>query len=316
MSEIKVPGSLELLDVAGNGAQCERFLWIRALSDPTLPRQERIDVIDRIQRYPGELLYLASRDGSVAATTLTIRDATGMGSCCLDVFTRADPGEPILGDLVAFARARAAAGDVATVACGDAADRPHIIALQARHGFTVHEQWRRFHVDVDSAPTTALLPKDGLPDGLQLSSLAKRPDLAPAAFSACRDGLTDTPGDVPRPDQTLEAWLGEHDSSPVLSRAQLLVLHDADDHVLAIVELELRSARSDRAWVELLAAARERRGSGGARLATQATLDAARELGIRRLETMHHESNEAICRLNTSLGWIEDPPRVQLRAEA
>ena len=317
MTDIDIPASFEVLDVAGSGMACERFLWIRGLSDPTLPRLERIDIIDQIQRSsPGEIMHLASRDGTVAATTFTMRDSTGAGGCYLHVFARADPGEPVLGDLVAFARARATAADAPSVRSIESVDRSHIGALQARHGFIVHERWRRFHLDVNDAPPAARLPGNELPAQLQLSSLAARGDLAPAAFAVYRDGLADAPGDFPRPDEELETWLRDHDSSPVLSREQLLVLHDGSGEVLAMVELELRSARSDRAWVEFLAVARDRRGEGLARLAKQATIDAARTLGIRRLETMNHETNEAICNLNASLGWIEDPVRVALRAEA
>ena len=37
------------------------------------------------------------------------------------------------------------------------------------------------------------------------------------------------------------------------------------------------------------------------------------EIGLRRLQTMNHESNEPVCRLNERLGWVEDPVRISLR---
>jgi RimJ/RimL family protein N-acetyltransferase len=310
---IDVPGSLELLDVAGNGQACERFLWIRGLSDPTIAPKSRIDVIDDIQRYPGTLHYLASRDGTTAATTFEIRDDADRGYCYLTIFARVDPGEPTLGDLVQFALDRAQASDLADVRCGDTADRPHIVALQERHGFTEFERWRRFHVDTANAPDTARLTEGALPADVRVATLAARPSLAAEAFRVYREALADTPGDFPRPEETLETWLREHDGSPVLGRDLVLLLLDDDDHVLAMVELERLAAGSDRAWVEFLAVDRAHRGRGLAKLAKRCAVQHARELRITRLQTMNNAGNEAICAINEQLGWTEDPVRIALR---
>lgn len=309
---IDTPPSIELLDIAGNGMACERFLWIRGLSDPTLAPKARIDLIDDLQRYPGELLHLASRDGSMAATAFTLRDAAGAGSCYLTVFSRTDPGEPVLGDLVSFACDRARAGGVAQVRCGDGEDRPHIPALRERHGFVEHERWRRFHVMTQDAPQVARITPDAMPDHVRVATLAARPGLAEAAFTAYREGFDDAPGDFPRPDETLEQWLAEHDSSPVLGRDLILLLLDDDDHVLALVEVERLAMGSDRAWVEFLTVAREHRGRGLAKLAKRCAVEHAREIGIRRLQTMNHAGNEVICAINAQLGWTEDPVRIAL----
>jgi GNAT superfamily N-acetyltransferase len=309
---VEVPGSLELLDIAGNGMDCERFLWIRGLSDPTLAPKARIDLIDDLKRYPGELLHLASRDGSMAATAFTIRDSSGAGSCYLTVFSRTDPGEPVLGDLVALAADRARVGGVAQVRCGDGEDRPHIVALRDRHGFTEHERWRRFHVLTASAPETARLTPGAMPADIRVATLASRPGLVDEAFRVYREGFVDTPGDFPRPDETVEQWLAEHDASPILGRDLMLVLLDDADQVLALVELERLAAGSDRAWVEFLTVAREHRGRGLAKLAKRCAVEHAREIGIARLQTMNHADNDAICALNAQLGWTEEPVRVAL----
>ena len=310
---IDIPASLELLDIAGNGMACERFLWIRGLSDPTLAPKQRIDLIDDLQRYPGELLHIASRDGSLAAMAHTISDESGAGSCYLTIHSRSDPGEPVLGDLVRLASDRARIGGVPRVRCGDSEDRPHIDALRERHGFVEHERWRRFHVTTETAPEIARMTPGAMPDDVRVATLAARPGLAEAAFRVYTEGFEDTLGDFPRPEETLEQWLSEHDSSPVLARDLVMLLLDDDDQVLALVELERLAMGSDRAWVEFLTVARDHRGRGLGKLATRVAVEHARELRIQRLQTMNNAANEAICALNQQLGWTEDPVRIALQ---
>lgn len=313
MSDPQVAPTLELLDVKGNGQACERFLWIRGLSDPTLVPKSRMDLVDDLQRFPGELRHVVAADGTMAALTATIRDAAGAGSCYLTVFARNDPGEPLLGDLVTFAESRARAGGVADVRCGDTGDRPAIIALQERHGFTVHDRWRRFHVDVESPPTQSLLDPDHDADGVRKVTLGERPDLLDAIFATYREGLHDAPGDFPRPDETAASWVKDIDSSPVLGRDLTFALIDEQDEVLAMVELERLAIGSDRAWVEFLTVARAHRGRGIAGLAKRHAVAHAATVGLRRLQTMNHVDNAAICALNEHLGWTEDPVRLSLR---
>ena len=308
---IEVPSSLDLLDVR-IGQDAERFIWIRGLSDPELPPKARIDLIDDLHRYPGDLLHLASRDGTMAAMACVVRDATGAGSNYLTIYARNDPGEPVLGDLVAFALEHARAGGVGQVRCGDTEDRPHMAALRDRHGFTKHEEWRRFHVLTESAPETARLTEGAMPDDVRVATLATRPGLAESAFRIYREGFEDTVGDFPRPDETLAEWLAEQDSSPVLGRDLTLLLLDGADQVLALVQLERLAMGSDRAWVEFLTVARDHRGRGLAKLAKRCAVEHAREIGIRRLQTMNNEGNDAICAINEQLGWSEDPVRIAL----
>jgi GNAT superfamily N-acetyltransferase len=303
------PASLDLLDVAGNGHDCERFLWIRALSDPELPRKARIDLLDDLQRLPGELLFLASTDGTLAMTTVTARDDTGAGSCSLGLMTRRDPGEPVLGDAVAFALGRARACGVADVRCVQPMDRPFMQPLVDRHGFTEHERWRRFHVELAEHRDERV---EELPAGYPNTTLADRGELAAEAFRVYREGLADTSGDFPRPDEQLETWLRQVDGSPVLGRDLLFLLLDADDRVLASYQLQRAAAGSERAWVEFLVVDRDHRGRGLAATLKQHASPLAARAGITRLQSVNHEANAAMIRVNERLGWVEDPVQVAL----
>lgn len=275
-----MPASLGLLDVAGNGSECERFLWIRGLSDRQLPPRARIDLVDELQHAPGELLHAASIDGSLAATT-TI--TPGDGVCELAIFSRIDPGEPLLGDVVQLAIERARAGGARVLRCSDGIDRPHIVALQARHGFVEHERWRRFHVDVARSAVDA----PALPDGLAASTLAARGDLAAAAFRA-RGESTDT---------SAESWLRDIDGSPVRDRGLVLVLH-AGNEVHAVVELARLAMDSNHAEVTLHTTTADLDSA-----ALQQAVALAARSGLRRLLTAHHAE---------LLGWTEDTVRVTL----
>lgn len=305
-----MPDSLDLLDVVGNGMDCERFLWIRGLSDRELTPKARIDVVDYIQRTPGEVLHVASKDGRMCAALASVGDSSGAGSCFLSVFSRDDPAEPALGDLVELARQRAHRAGVSDVRCSGLIDHPYMQALAARHGFVEHDRWRRFHIDVASGAADAPL----LPDGLTASTLAERGDLAGAAFRVHREGLEDAAGDFPRPDETLESWLRDIDGSPARGRELELVLH-AGGEVRAIVELERIAMGSRGAWVEFLTVDREHRGAGLGTLAKQHAVALAAGSGLSRLQTINHADNHGICRLNEQLGWAEDPVRVSLRLQ-
>jgi GNAT superfamily N-acetyltransferase len=188
-------------------------------------------------------------------------------------------------------------------------------ALQERHGFVEHERWRRFHVLTETAPEIARMTPGAMPDDVRVATLAARPALVAEAFRVYTEGFEDTLGDFPRPEETLEQWLSEHDSSPVLSRDLVLLLLDDDDQVLALVQLERLAMGSDRAWVEFLTVARDHRGRGLGKLAKRVAVEHARELKIRRLQTMNNADNEAICALNEQLGWTEDPARIALQLE-
>lgn len=308
-THVEVPPSLDLLDVVGNGMDCERFLWIRALSDPDLPRKSRIDLLDDVQRHPGELLHVAASDGSSAATLATVADTTGEGATYLELHAREDPGEPTLGAYVELACGRARAAGAPQVRFGDTVGHPTVAALAERHGFREQERWRRFHFDVADAAAAAL------PEGLRLESLAARPELAEATFAAYREGIDDTPGDFPRPEETLDGWLAEHDSSPILGRELVIVLVDEHDQVQGMVELERMAAASDRAWLEFLTVARPYRGSGLGVLLKRGAAAHAAAAGLRRLQSIVHETNRASLRLNEQAGWIEGRPRAQLRLD-
>jgi GNAT superfamily N-acetyltransferase len=164
----------------------------------------------------------------------------------------------------------------------------------------------------ETAPEIARLTSAAMPDDVRVATLAARPGLAQVAFDVYTEGFQDTLGDFPRPEETLEQWLSEHDSSPVLGRDLLLLLLGDDDQVLALVELERLAMGSDRAWVEFLTVARDHRGRGLGKLAKRVAVEHARELGIRRLQTMNNAANDAICALNEQLGWTEDPVRIAL----
>src|SRR5262245_59677921 len=105
------------------------------------------DIVADVDSEPGEILRLLARDTQLASMLFTIGDDTGAGSTYLRIYVGADPGEPLLGDLVTLAASRARTAGLASVRWGGAADLPLFRPLQERHGFVVHDLWRWYHVD-------------------------------------------------------------------------------------------------------------------------------------------------------------------------
>jgi RNase P/RNase MRP subunit POP5 len=275
-SRVAEGSSLDLLDPA-NGQDAERFLWTRALADPSLPRLDRIDLLDHAQRTPGEVLHAVSRDGSTAA-----RVSAGE----LEVHCKADPGEPVLGDIVALA----GSGPVSVVVTEG---HPLQAALVERHGFVEHERRCRFRTDLASTD---------LPDGVDATTLAQRDDLARSAFAL----LHDEDGDA-----SFEAWLADIASSPVLGRDLVVVVHDQTDEVQAAIVLERDAAYGDGALVARLAVS----GSGDTGTVLRAATALAAGARLRRLRATVPE-HDPMCGTYRDAGWTEDPVSVVLRRPA
>jgi GNAT superfamily N-acetyltransferase len=307
---VQQPSSLELVDVVGNGMDCERFLWIRGLRDPQLPRIARIDLVDAVQRHGDRVIHACSRDGMVAATVAAVaEDRSGQGTTFLSVHAGSDPDEPLLGDIVELALRLSRSAGTAAIRCSAGATHPIVAALTTRHGFVEQACVRCFHVDVDAGASLDAVP---LPPGIEASTLAQRSDLATAAFDVWHACSAQVGGDAPLAAHDPAGWLASHDASPTGGRAQVLLLHEAD-RVDAVLELRQRAAGSDQAEVAMLAVRPDARGRGLGLAATQAAPAVAAACGMRRLHASTRTDNAAGCRLNERAGWIEDEPRVILR---
>jgi mycothiol synthase len=137
------------------------------------------------------------------------------------------------------------------------------------------------------------------PDGVELVSLAERPDLSEAVYTQVAvEALADIPVSPPL-EVSLEDWERGWTS---LAEGTFLAL--ADGKVVGCAGLIRDDDNPERAEHSLTAVRREWRGRGVATALKQATIAWAAENGIRELYTWTQRGNESMRGLNERLGYV------------
>ena len=137
------------------------------------------------------------------------------------------------------------------------------------------------------------------PDGVELVSLAERPDLSRAVYTQLAvEALADIPVSPPL-EVSLEDW-----ERGWVSLAEGTFLALAGGEVVGCAGLLPDPDRTDRAEHSLTAVRRDWRGRGVGKALKQATIAWAAMSGIRELYTWTQRGNESMQRLNERLGYV------------
>jgi GNAT superfamily N-acetyltransferase len=163
-----------------------------------------------------------------------------------------------------------------------------------------------FELDVRTASID-----DTRPDGVEIVSLADRPELSDATFDVAVDAIPDVPGDhrwVPPP---RERWVDEHVLAPATPPDAVFVAV-ADGEVIAYAMLRL-TPDGRTAVHRMTAVKRAWRGRGVATALKRAQIRWARERGLERLRTDNEERNAPMLRVNERLGYRPAAGRATLR---
>ena len=278
------------LRVAESDADLEAWRRVRMAVVPN----ERAPSVEELRRVetPDRLLLLAELDGELAGSGLASRsELAGLGSLAPRVLPQArrqGVGTALLEALAAhldalgFSEANALVDDAGS------------LAFAERFGF--HEVDRQVEqvrvVRSDEEP-----PRP--PDGVELVSLAERPDLSEAVYAQVAvEALADIPVSPPL-EVSLEDWERGWVSLP---EGTFLAL--AGGRVVGCAGLMLDPDRPDRAEHSLTAVRRDWRGRGVAKALKQATIAWAAGNDVRELYTWTQRGNEPMQRLNERLGYV------------
>jgi GNAT superfamily N-acetyltransferase len=174
-----------------------------------------------------------------------------------------------------------------------------------RRGF--REIGREFPVVLDLSSATKTV---SAPDGVEITTLASRPDLARAAWEVELEAAPDIPTEG-----GVEAWPFERWRSSVLESPTALpeaaVVAVADGKVVGSAVL---AALTDGAAEHgLTAVRREWRGRGIATALKSAQIEWAREAGFTELHTSNDETNLVMRGINRRLGYEPAPAFVMVR---
>ena len=150
--------------------------------------------------------------------------------------------------------------------------------------------------------------------GVEIVSLAERPDLLEAAYTVDSMALRDVPvgSEAPKP-RPFAAWVSETVDAPgALPELSLLAL--VGDEVVGWAGLAALSGGGEVAENLLTAVRREARGRG---IATALKIEQARRAkraGFLRIETVNDEGNAPMRAVNARLGFVAEPAWLLMRA--
>jgi len=149
-----------------------------------------------------------------------------------------------------------------------------------------------------------------VPDGIELTDFAARPELAPQLHDLIVEGLEDVPGALAEDVPTLEAWL-EWQRAPSRRADFLVIAVDGGDPV-GYAQLHVYPRVGYHGFTVV---ARSHRGRGIARTLKEELIRRSQARGLDRLLTNSNEANVPMRTLNGELGYVPGPTRVYMRRE-
>lgn len=268
-----------------------------------------VDELDHdLASQPNGLLLLASTEGAIAGC--------GVGK----------PGTSMPDTLFAMARVlpelrRRGVGSALWVALSDHARQLNLTQLSGRCAEDDAEStaWvtRRGFIEIarDSEFLLTLgdkhhdLPRRPSP-GVQIVSLAERPDLATAAHAIESEAILDIPGPFPQRPVAYDAWAAENIGLPgFLAGGSFVALRDGQPVGYA----GLNHKEGHLAEHLLTGVIRNARGRGIATALKMAQIRWAKRAGYEQLVTWTSSRNDPMRAINLRLGYVEQPASITVR---
>jgi GNAT superfamily N-acetyltransferase len=180
------------------------------------------------------------------------------------------------------------------------------LSWAARRGFTEIAHELRLALDLESAAVPTAEP----PPGVELTTLAERPELLRGVYDLALETEPDVPGAEAIELPPFEEWR-RSEFGWALRHPEAVFVATTPEEVVGSATLDLRdgglavhySTSVRRSW----------RGRGLARALKAAQIAWAREAGYVRLETRNDSRNTSILRLNESFGYTEMQTVLTLR---
>jgi GNAT superfamily N-acetyltransferase len=266
----------------------ELELW-RSVRIALLPNERTGSVAEL--RAGGSFMLLAHKDGELVGSGSASKSDMGGGSVTprvLPAHRRQGIGTALLQRLASHAE------ESGHDEVGSMVDDAGSLAFAEHFGFAETgrqvEQVRAVGADE---------PWPAVPDGVEVISVAERPELVPRLY---RELALQAFEDMPTPRKveiTLEQWETEWLNWPEATFAAL-----AGDELIGMAGLEHDADRSDRAENALTTVRRDWRGRGLARMLKETATAWASEHRIREIYTWTQTGNENMRAVNERLGYV------------
>jgi GNAT superfamily N-acetyltransferase len=277
----------------------ELELW-RSVRTALLPNERAPSIADL--RSNGSFLLLAYRDDEFAGSGTASRSDLGGGSVIprvLPEYRRQGIGTALLQRLALHS------GQCGYDEIGSMVDDEGSLAFAHHFGFA--ETGRQVE---QVRAVGAHEPWPAVPEGVQLTSLAERPELLGRLY--CELAL-EAFEDIPTPQKiaiTPEQWASEWVTWP---EATFVALDG--DAILGMAGLVRDVDHAERAENCLTAVRRDRRGHGLARVLKETATAWASEHGIREIYTWTQTGNENMREVNERLGFVTRDVAITVRRE-
>jgi len=177
-------------------------------------------------------------------------------------------------------------------------------------GLGFEETGREFGLVLDL--TTTEPPPVVVPDGIELTTWADRPELAPGLYEVYVEAIPDVPGEEDSDVETFDEWL-RRDMRSAGDRADATFVAVAGDEVVGYAKLAFTSVQPTTAHHDLTGVKRAWRGRGIARALKAAQIRWTKENGYEELRTRNEERNAPIKKLNDRFGYRPSVGRIYLR---
>jgi GNAT superfamily N-acetyltransferase len=264
--------------------------------------------------YPGTR-FVAESDGEIVAMATTGRiymygpdyERYWIGICVLERYRRQGIGSALYRAVSDHARAAGKTGLQTHLE----ETHPDGIAFLTHRGFVEIDRAKMLRLELAGLARPVVEP---IP-GVELTTLATRPDLLPGIHRVAERAYPDIPfADEPVVAGTLEEFRTRDVERPGIPAGAFQIALDASDgRVVGYAALQYVPDRTDLAWHDMTAVDPEYRGRGIATALKQATIAWAIDAGLVALETGNDELNAPMRAVNARLGYRPTPDDISFR---
>jgi GNAT superfamily N-acetyltransferase len=185
------------------------------------------------------------------------------------------------------------------------------LAFLLHRGFEVTDRDKMVELALVGRSAPAVEP----PHGIELTTLAARPELMPGVHAVAVEAFADIPSSgEPIEARPYEEWVArDGPRSSIPADAFAIAVDQASGDVVGYASLELIPGSTTRAWHDMTAVLRRWRGHGVATALKRATIAWAIQHRLETLVTGNDEQNGPMRAVNASLGYTPIPDELGLR---
>jgi mycothiol synthase len=191
------------------------------------------------------------------------------------------------------------------------AERPEALAFLQRRGFEEFERSKSVRLHLGRAR----IPDESTPDGVSMTTLAERPDLARGVHAVAVASFPD----IPHADEPVDAGTFDEFRVRDIERPGVepegfhIALDEGTGDVVGYASLLVDQSGAPRAWHDMTAVHPGHRGRRIATALKVATIRWAATRGIEMLDTGNDVANGAMRAINARLGYEPLPDEISMR---